>query len=75
MNPDNMEKDRIMNRPYPGDVIEMPSMGSDVSIVVRHVPDHQPRSDEEVYAIVDQYGETHFIELDGDTWVTAVQQL
>lgn len=64
-----------MSRPYPGDQVLMPCMGDDVQIRVRAVPDEQPRSGDGVYAIVDQYGETHEVELDGDTWVTAVHAL
>ena len=69
------EKEKNMSRPCPGDEIVMPSMGDDVHIQVARVPDEQPRSGEGIYAIVDQYGDTHEVELDGDTWVTAVHAL
>jgi hypothetical protein len=69
------KEENTMSRPQPGDRIEMPFMGSDASIVVRTVPDEQPRADEGVHAIVDQYGETHEVELDGETWTTVVHEL
>lgn len=75
MNPETTEKEKIMSRPCPGDRIEMAFMGDDVNIRVRSVPDEQPRADEGVYSIVDQYGETHQVELDGDTWTTVAEPL
>lgn len=75
MKPDMMEKEKIMSRPYPGDRIEMLCMGDDVNIQVRLVPDEQPHADDGVYSIVDQYGETHQVERDGDTWTTEVANL
>jgi hypothetical protein len=73
--PEAIEKENVMSRPYPGDRIEMACMGEDVDIQVCRVPDEQPRVDEGIYAIVDQYGETHEVELDGDTWSTVVHAL
>jgi len=75
MSPETKEKEKTMSRPYPGDRIEMPSMGDDVNIQVRHVPDEQPHAGDGVYSIVDQYGETHQVERDGDTWTTVVADL
>ena len=65
----------MMSRPYPGDRIEMSCMGDDVNIRVRHVPAEQPHADDGVYSIVGQYGETHQVEQDGDTWTTVVATL
>jgi hypothetical protein len=64
-----------MSRPCPDDRIEMPCMGDDVNIRVRHVPEEQPHAADGVYTIVDQYGEAHQVELDGDTWTTVVAPL
>ena len=45
-------------------------MGDDVRIIVAEVADAQPLSDtDDVFIIVDQYGEEHLTEMDGDTWV------
>lgn len=59
-----------MNKPQPGDRIEMPSMGDDVNIEVHMVPDEQPRCAEGIFTIVDQYHDRHEVELDGDVWTT-----
>lgn len=59
-----------MSRPYPGDPVLMPCMGDDVRIRVGSVADEQPRLDEGVFAVLDQYGERHEIEMDADSWVT-----
>lgn len=64
-----------MSEPSPGDRIEMPSMGGDVSVRVSRVPDDQPLAADGIHSIVDQYGETHEVELDGDTWTTVVRAL
>ena len=50
--------------PEVGEVVVMPFMGDDdVSIIVSKVPLNQPLLDlEDLYVIVDQYGETHIAE-------------
>jgi len=75
MKHETMEKEKTMSSPYPGDRIEMPFMGSDVVIRVSGVPEEQPRSGEGVFTIVDQYDETHQVELDGETWITVAPSL
>ena len=57
-------------RPEIGDIVEMSSMGADVRIEICDIPDDQPRAAEGVWNVVDQYQETHRVELDGETWVT-----
>lgn len=57
--------------PQVGDLIEQPCNGSDVRIEVADVPPvvgvplHSG-----VWAITDQYGERHYVELDGEMWIT-----
>jgi hypothetical protein len=47
--------------------------GVDTVIEVEEIPDEQPEASEGVYAIVDQYGETHRVEHDGGNgWVVLI---
>ena len=59
---------------------EMPSIGDDVEmegveceIEIAQVPQEQPRAREGIYAIIDQYGETHQVESNGEVWVVLVE--
>ncbi len=62
-------------RPYAGDEVAM--VGVDAVIEIASVPDDQPRADEGVFAIEDQYGETHLVERegDGDAWTVLIPGL
>ena len=58
----------------------MPSIGDDVEmegveceIEVAEVPDDQPKSDEGIYTIIDQHGESHQIESNGEIWIVLVE--
>lgn len=60
------------SKPYIGDLVEHPFMGEDARIEISEVPDDQPLVETDgMHVIIDQYGEQHIIELDGDTWVTS----
>jgi hypothetical protein len=60
----------MADRPTRGDVIEHPFLGGDVRIEVSQVPEGQPLVDTDgIHIIIDQYGEQHLVEQDGDTWV------
>jgi len=49
----------------------MGMMGSDVRILIAQIEDQQPLVDTDgVFIIIDQYGEEHLVEMDGDTWAT-----
>ncbi|MFZ3481649.1 hypothetical protein [Sphingomonas sp. 3-13AW] len=63
-----------MQRPEEGDLIEMRFMGADVEIRVQKVCDDQPRANEGIFSIEDQYGERHEVEFDG-SWATTVHAL
>lgn len=49
-------------------------MGFDdsVHILISAVPTAQPELSDGIWHIIDQYGETHRIEQDGDFWMTTV---
>ena len=64
-----------MENPFSGDELVMPSMGDDVRIEIRTVPDDQPLAEEGVFTIVDQYGDHHQVESDAGRWVTIVPVL
>lgn len=58
----------------------MPSIGDDIEmegveceIEIADVPQDQPRAKEDIYAIVDQYGETHQVESNGEVWTVLVE--
>lgn len=59
---------------------EMPSIGDDIEmegveceIEIADVPQDQPRAKDGIYAIVDQYGETHQVESNGEVWTVIVE--
>lgn len=58
-----------------GEEVYMPFMGSDTKIIVSRVPDVQPAALDDVYLIQDQYNEHHFVEHNGDFWVTVPENL
>lgn len=53
-----------------GQEIEMPFMGGDACIIVTRIPNDQPAKEDGVWRIYDQYGEEHWVEQDGETFVT-----
>ncbi len=56
--------------PSVGDEVTMGIMGGDARILVAEIEDQQPLVDTDgVFIIIDQYGEEHLVEMDGDTWV------
>lgn len=59
--------------PTIGDIAGM--HGEDVTIVVRSVPDQQPRAHQGVWSIIDQYGEAHDIENEDGRWFAVVPAL
>lgn len=62
----------VDDMPDIGDVIDMPMMGDDVRIEVAEIPGDQPEWENNgILAIVDQYGETHRVEKDGEIWIVA----
>lgn len=62
----------VDDMPEIGDVIDMPMMGDDVRIEVAEILTDQPEWENNgILAIVDQYGETHRVEKDGESWVVA----
>ena len=59
---------------------EMPSIGDDIEmdgveceIEIAEIPQDQPRAKDGIYAIVDQYGETHQVESNGEVWTVIVE--
>lgn len=60
----------MTERPSVGDAVTMGMMGSDVRILVAEIEDQQPLVDTDgVFIIIDQYGEEHLVEMDGDSWI------
>jgi len=60
----------MTSNPYVGDIIEHPALGDDVRIEVSEIPQEQPVLETDgLHVIIDQYGETHLVELDGETWI------
>lgn len=60
----------MTERPSVGDEVTMGIMGGDARILVAEIEDQQPLVDTDgVFIIIDQYGEEHLVEMDGDTWV------
>jgi len=61
----------MATRPTVGDQVLMVFMGDDAFVEVSEVPEHQPLVEtDECFIIVDQYGEEHLAQIDGDDWVT-----
>jgi hypothetical protein len=61
----------MSERPSPGDEVKMAMMGDDVHIEVADVIGVQPLAETDgVFIIIDQYGDEHLVEMDGDSWVT-----
>lgn len=61
----------MSQRPSIGDIVEMAMMGDDAHIEVADVSEVQPLFETDgIFIIIDQYGDEHLIELDGDSWVT-----
>jgi hypothetical protein len=49
-------------------------MGDDVFIEVSEIPEHQPLVEtDSCFIVVDQYGDEHIAQLDGDDWATTNQ--
>lgn len=63
----NARRAPLYEPPCVHDDIEM--QGSECLIEVAEVPEDQPRANEGVYAVIDQYGETHQVESNGELWV------
>lgn len=57
-----------MNTPFPGDKVHMPWDG-DVEIIVSEVPKTQQHRDVDIWTIIDQYGDEHVIEAEGESWI------
>ncbi len=61
----------MQNWPSVGDKVFMSAMADDVQIEIAEVPEDQPLAEADgYYFIIDQYGEEHMVEMDGDSWVT-----
>lgn len=59
------------SRPSVGDQVIMSAMGDDVQIEVVDVLEDQPLAETDgYYFIIDQYGEEHMVEMDGESWIT-----
>lgn len=63
--------DDAQGPPEVGDTAEM--IGAEAVIEIEEVPDDQPQAEQGIYAIKDQYGETHKVEHDGGNgWVVLI---
>lgn len=62
---------RETDQPHVGDKILQTINGADVEIAVSSVPDQTSKAlSPGVWQVLDQYGETHLVERDGDNWLT-----
>lgn len=62
----------MSSKPEIGDVVEHPFLGSDANIEIAQIPRDQPVLETDgMYVIVDQYGENHLVDLDGDAWIVS----
>jgi hypothetical protein len=60
-----------MRPPAPGTPVRFPA-DPEAHIAVVDMPARQPYSAHGVFTIVDQYGETHHVERDGDGWTALI---
>jgi hypothetical protein len=58
-----------MMKPMPGDQVHMP-WDDDVMITIDVVPEDQPYRNRDAWVILDQYGDEHAIEAEGNHWIT-----
>lgn len=58
------------NGPWVGDTATME--GTDTAIKVASLPEEQPEAKQGIWTIVDQYGESHRVEEEGDDWIVLI---